>query len=170
MSDGAVSVVLPLAGRTSAAVETRGEIERYLESTGFEWEIVAVESSGSEGYGTLLRRAVGEAKGSTIVVVDPELPYPISTIGDAVAMVRSGATDVVFATTEGAGDEDRRYGLVRWLLVPILPDPSIRLKAFSADAARLVVGESKLAGGGCDLELAFLANKYGFRIERLHVA
>ena len=53
--------------------------------------------------------------------------------------------------------------------MPILPDPSLQLKAFSSDAARLLIAESKLRGGGFDLETAYLANKYGFRIERLTV-
>ncbi|HET7712958.1 MAG TPA: class I SAM-dependent methyltransferase, partial [Thermoanaerobaculia bacterium] len=59
--------------------------------------------------------------------------------------------------------------LLRWTLVDTLPDASLALKAFSAHAAKVILGESKLSGPGSDLEIAFLANKYGFRVEWLHV-
>ena len=118
-------------------------------------------------YGTALRRGVSDAKGSVIVIADPALPYPVSAIGDAVAMVEIGATDVVFASharrlsraaRSCAGCSCRRC-----------PIRSIQLAAFSNTAAKIVVGESRLTDGGCELELAFLANKYGFRVEHLVV-
>jgi 2-polyprenyl-3-methyl-5-hydroxy-6-metoxy-1,4-benzoquinol methylase len=89
----------------------------------------------------------------------------VSAIGDAVALIESGSTAVVFGKFAPA-----RYAPVRWFLVPILPDPRVGLKAFSSDAARLLVGESKQIDGGFDLELAYLASKYGFRIESLDLA
>src|SRR6187549_3179610 len=108
MSSTSVSVVVPLrgAGDGSAAAA----IERYLETTGFTFEVLRIQAPQ---YGIALRRGVADAKGSVIVVVDPELPYPVSAIGDAVAMVESGTTDVVFASTrpEYAGP-----AVARWLL------------------------------------------------------
>lgn len=167
MSATSVSVVVPLSGRTPSPTDPAGEsiaaISRYLETTGFTFEIL---TPAADGYGAALRKGVSEAKGSVIVVADPELPYPVSAIGDAVAMVESGATDVVFA---GTRTRERRHAILRWLLVPILPDPDVHLKAFSSTAGKIVVGESRLVDRGCDLELAYLANKYGFRIERLVV-
>src|SRR6185295_15234369 len=138
-------------------------IRDYLQSTGFEFEILPL---AGDAYGALLRRGVGDAKGETIVIVDRDLPYAVSAIGDAVAMIRSGATDIVFGTTRR---DDSGFSIIRRLLVSILPDPAIALKAFSAHAARLAIGETKIDGGACDLEIAFLANKYGFRVESLHV-
>ena len=147
----------------NAAASAIASMRDYLQSTGFEFEILPL--SGDE-HGTMLRRGISEAQGETIVVVDADLPYAVSAIGDAVAMVRSGVTDIVFGTTRRI---DSGYTIIRRLLVDILPDPLIRLKAFSAHAARLAIGETKIAGGEVDLEIAFLANKYGFRVERLHV-
>jgi hypothetical protein len=103
----------------------------------------------------MLRRGVAEAGGSIIVIADHDLPYPMSAIGDAVALIQSGAAEVVF------GRRETRPGdlLLRALLVPILPDRALHLKAFSADAARLTLGETRLRKGGFDLEAAYLANK-----------
>jgi SAM-dependent methyltransferase len=158
-TSGSVVVPLRAAGDGSAAAA----IERYLETTGFTFEVLAPDA---EQYAAALRRGVADAKGGVIVIVDPELPYPVGAIGDAVAMVESGATDVVFASTRA---EFQGPATLRWLLVPILPDAAIRLMAFSSTAAKVVVGESRLLDQHCQLEIAFLANKYGFRIERLVV-
>lgn len=163
MSATSVSVVFPLSGRPlePAALDS---VRRYLENTGFTFEIVTAEAAG---YGAAIRKGCVDAKGNIVVIVDPELPYPVSAIGDAVAMVQSGATDIVFAGT--SVDDPPRHPILRALLVPILPDRSIHLQAFTWRATKLVIGESRLSGDGCDLEFAFLANKYGFRIERLLV-
>ena len=160
MSSTNVSVVVP---RRQGVPLSSAEIEAYLETTGLTFEILAPEA---EEYGSALRRGVSEARGRVIVIADAELPYPVSAIGDAVAMVESGATDVVFASVRA---DHRAPGFLRWLLVPLLPDRTVRLAAFTNDAARTVVGESRLTDGACELEVAFLANKYGFRVESLVV-
>jgi SAM-dependent methyltransferase len=90
----------------------------------------------------------------------------VSAIGDVVAMIDSGAADVVFASTRPGYEGP---GLTRWMLVPMLPDPTIQLAGLSSAAAKIIVGESRLDDGGCELEIAFLANKYGFRVEHLVV-
>jgi SAM-dependent methyltransferase len=160
MTSTSVSVVIP---RGKGSTPSVGEIGRYLETTGLTFEVLVPEE---EPYGAALRRGVSEARGRVIVVADAELLYPVSALGDAVAMVESGATDVVFGSRR---DDYRGTFLLRWLLVPELPDRSIRLAAFSSAAAKTIAGESRLADGACELELAFLANKYGFRVEHLVV-
>jgi len=163
-----VTVLVPLDGRCEGLDGARERIARYLESTGLQFELLAVAPHAGERYGAMLRRGAGDAHGEVIVVVDPALPYPVSAIGDAVAMIQSGATDLVFGSGRQPDGEHAPF-LLRWLLVPMLPDPSVRLMAFSASAARLVVGESSLSDEAINLEIAFLANKYGFRIEYLTV-
>ena len=157
MGSISVSVVVP---RRRGDVR---QIEAYLETTGFTFEILTPEG---ESYGDALRRALADAKGRVLVVADPALPYPVGAIGDAVALVESGAAEVVFAA---AGTHAPGTAFVRWLLDAALPDPSVQLMAFSSSAAGLVVGESTLRGDAVELEIAYLANKYGFRIEYTHV-
>lgn len=160
MSSTSVSVVVPCVPGFTPSL---GELERFLESTGLTFEVLVADA---EAFGAALRKGVGDAKGSVVVVADPALPYPLGAIGDAIAMVESGVTDVVFGSSHA---DYRGPALLRWLLVPTLPDATVRLAAFSNTAAKIVAGETKLTGDGCELELAFLANKYGFRVEYLVV-
>lgn len=162
----AVTLLVPLAGQSLELPTTLETVEQYLQGTGFAFSVRVLDSRDGDGWGAMIRRGVAEAQDSTIVVIDPALPYPVGAIGDALAMIDSGSTDVVFAAR--AGSESQQW-LVRKLLVDIVPDPTVPLRAYSWDAARLLFAESKLNGGGCDLELAYLANKYGFRVEMLHV-
>jgi len=156
----AVTVLVPLAGTSVGLPSTLETVEEFLHNTGFDFTIRVLDRRDGDGWGAMLRRAVGEAKESIVVVVDPELPYGAAAIGHALAVIGSGATDIVYGTSGHAGQ-----WLLRKLLADLLPDPRVRLAAFSWDAARLLFGESKLPGGGCALEIAYLANKYGFRIE-----
>ena len=165
MSSTSVSILVPLVGPSAELPSTIETIERYLHTTGFAFDIRVLDRRDGAGYGAMIRRGAADAGGSVIIVVDHDLPYPVSAIGDAVALIESGAAEVVFARREACRDN----AVLRGLLVPFLPDPSLHLKAFSSDAARLLIAESKLNGGGFDLEAAYLANKYGFRIERLIV-
>jgi SAM-dependent methyltransferase len=165
MSSTSVSILVPLIGPSAELPSTLESIERYLQATGFAFEIRVLDRRDGDGYGAMIRRGAADASGNIIIVVDHDLPYPVSAIGDAVALIQSGAAEVVFARRQNHRDSV----FLRPLLVRILPDPSLHLKAFSADAARLVIAESKLHGGGFDLEAAYLADKYGFRIEHLTV-
>lgn len=157
MSSTSVVVLVPQPRHSADAVETVARIERYLRTTGFDFRVIAVEHG--------IRVAAAETSGSTVVVVDPELPYDVSAIGDAVALIQSGAADVVF----GSRSHDTSNAFLRWLLVPALPDSALQLKALSPDAAALLSGEAKFDDRRSDLEIAYLANKYGFRVEHLLV-
>jgi SAM-dependent methyltransferase len=164
MSSTAVSILVPLSGPSPELPSTLETVEHYLQTTGFDFDIRVLDSRDGDGYGAMTRRGAAEAKGSVVVVIDPDLPYPVSAIGDAVALIESSAAHVVFGNFAPA-----RFAPLRWAVVSMLPDPSLRLKAFSAVAARILMGESKLNDGGFDLELAYLASKYGFRVESLNV-
>jgi len=168
MSSTSVSILVPLTGPAAGLPSTLESVEQYLQTTGFDFDVRVLDSRDGEGCGAMIRRGAAEAKGSVVVVIDPDLPYPVNAIGDAVALIESGSAEVVFGV-RNAGRGSRRLALLRWFLVPILPDPMLHFKAFGSDAARVLLSESKLNNAGFDLEIAYLANKYGFRIESLHV-
>lgn len=160
----AVTVLVPLAGAHLELPSTLETVEELLQNSGFEFTIRVLDRRDGDGWGAMLRRGVSEAKESIVVVIDPDLPYRVNAMGDALAMIDSGATEIVYGSLQHTNP-----WIVRALLAEQLPDPTVHLAAFSWDAARLLFGESRLPGGGCALEIAYLANKYGFRIEQLRV-
>src|SRR5689334_21215066 len=117
MSATSVTVVVPLDGRASRPDASLAAIASFLETTGFTFEIL---TPSGDAYGPVLRRGVSDAKGDVVVIVDPDLPYPVSAIGDAVALIQSAATDVVYgARTAVAADP----AILHWILGALLPDP-----------------------------------------------
>src|ERR1043166_6447523 len=139
MSATSVSVVFPVSGQPldPAPVD---QVRRYLETTGFTFEIVTAEAAG---FGAGLRKGCADAKGTIIVIVDPppRLAYPVGASGAAVAMGQSGGTHIVFAGTRA--DDPPRHPLLRALLVPILPDRSIHLDRKSTRLNSSHVSESR---------------------------
>lgn len=164
MSSTSVSVLIPTARPPAELVETTAAVEKYLQTTGFDFSIRVLEE-GPDGSASMFRRAINDLADGVVVVIDYDLPYAVGAIGDAVALIESGAADVVFGMRNRASHSP----VVRWLLVPELPDAALHFKAFSLESARQLFAEAKLRGKGLDLEIAYLANKYGFRVEPLIV-
>lgn len=137
----------------------------------------------NQGKGVAVRRGVMEARGEVITFIDADLPYSVQNLGDAIAMVQSETTDIAIGARDlPESDRDRSYPLrrrilgrgfsvvVRTFLVPGIPDTQCGLKVFSSYAAKVLFSESRLNGFGFDFEILYLANKYGFRLERLPVS
>lgn len=154
-----VSVLVAQRSEGAAAAASRA-IEGYLQSAGLTHETLALEGE----YAGAVRRGISDARGSVIVIVDPDHVPPLSTIGDAIAAIGAGGADVIFGDSEAHGQPGAFW---RWLLVPALPDTRCEFMAFSSAAGKLICGETKLTGAVVDLEIAYLANKYGFRVESL---
>jgi hypothetical protein len=117
----AVSVLVPhLPEREIDFANVRETVAAYLETTGLTFEVLTFEDCE---YGAALRKGVSDATGAVIVVIDAELPYPVRAIGDAVALIDSGAADVIFATTD---PHHRHNPLLKSFLVPLLPNATLR--------------------------------------------
>jgi dolichyl-phosphate beta-glucosyltransferase len=201
-----LSIVIPAYNERDALPETLQAISGYLRGTGLSYEIIVVDDGSTdgtpdavreyagdrsvrlislprnEGKGSAVRRGVQDARGEVIAFIDADLPYSVQNLGDAIAMVQSGATEIAIGGRDLRGSSsDQSYPfrrrfmgktfswVVRTLLVPGIPDTQCGLKAFSALAARLLFAESRISGFGFDFEILFLARKYGFRIERIPV-
>src|SRR5882757_1410907 len=104
MSSTHVSIIIPLIGPSAELPSTLETIEGYLHTTGFAFDIRVLDRRDGVDYSAMIRRGVAEAGGSIIIVVDHDLPYPVRAIGDAVALIESGAAEVVFAVRKGRRD------------------------------------------------------------------
>ncbi|HXI13621.1 MAG TPA: bifunctional glycosyltransferase/class I SAM-dependent methyltransferase [Thermoanaerobaculia bacterium] len=129
-----------------------------------------VEWQKGIGPGLASRKAVGEARGEVLALLSAARLPSFHDLGALVMMVHSEAASVAIGSDpEGSWFREPANKLVgataRLFLDSSTPD-SICALVFSAIAARIIFAESKIDGAGVELELLFLANKYGFRIER----
>lgn len=203
----AVSIVVPAYDEKDSIRSTLGELSAWLDGTGLTWEILVVDDGSSDGTpeivsemssrmpgltllrqeenqgkGAAVRRGMQQSKGDVVAFIDADLPYRLQNLGDALALVQTGAAEVVVGARDLPGSEsDPSYPWLRRLtgrsfsllveafLVPGIPDTQCGLKAFSRRAASLLFSESVINGFGFDFEILFLARKYGLRIERIPV-
>lgn len=200
-----VSIVVPAFNEEEVIGTTLDELTLYLQSTGLSYEILVVDDGSTDGTarvvqdrlargiriialdsnqgkGAAVRRGVLDARGQVIAFIDADLPYELQNLGNAVALVQSGADIAIGGRDLPASERDPSYPaarrllgrgfslVVRLLLVSDIPDTQCGLKAFSASAAKLLFSESKIRGFGFDFEVLFLARKYGFRLERIPVS
>jgi dolichyl-phosphate beta-glucosyltransferase len=142
----------------------------------------AVRLETNQGKGAAVRRGVQEAAGEVVAFIDADLPYSVQNLGDAIALVQSETTDIAIGARDlPASSADRSYPflrrfmgktfslIVQTFLMSRIPDTQCGLKVFSAAAARTLFSESRLTGFSFDFEVLFLAQKYGFRIDRVPV-
>jgi dolichyl-phosphate beta-glucosyltransferase len=143
------------------------------------------------GKAAAVRAGVEAAHGAAIVFTDADLSTPIEYV-NAVCQLTLAGWDLVIGTREGKGarrvDEPfyrhfmgRLFNyLVQLLLVRGVRDTQCGFKAFRADVARDLFARSRLYRGdsdevrgplvtGFDVELLFLARKFGYRLFELPV-
>ena len=106
MSSTSVSILVPLTAPSPELPSTLESIEQYLQTIGFDFEVRVLDVRDGEGVGGMIRRGAAEAKGSVVVIIDSNMPYPVAAIGDAVALIESGTAEVVFASRRT--DDDPR--------------------------------------------------------------
>ncbi|MBW3670752.1 MAG: glycosyltransferase [Acidobacteria bacterium] len=202
-----VSIVVPAYDEASSIRTTLDELSSWLDGTGLGWEIIVVDDGSgdgtaavvrefartrpevtvlvqekNQGKGAAVRTGVHHSRGEVIAFIDADLPYQMRNLGDAIALVRSGAADIVIGARDlPSSESDPSYPIVRKLsgrifslfvqnfLIPDIPDTQCGLKAFSRSAASMLFTESTLDSFGFDFEILFLAKKYGYRIERIAV-
>ena len=126
------------------------------------------------GKGAAVRSGALAAEGQIVVFCDADLSHPVEDLTRLPGLL-DGA-QVAIASREGAGS--RRIGepfhrhlmgrvfnfIVRTLAVPGVQDTQCGLKCFTRAAARDLFPRQTIDGFGFDVELLFLARKYGYRV------
>lgn len=132
------------------------------------------------GKGGAVRAGVLQARGATIFLCDADLSTPAAEITRFLTQIEAGY-DIVLGSREGIGAI--RYGepgyrhimgrafnsLVRTLAVPDIQDTQCGFKAFRADAAQRLFGLQTLTGWAFDVEILYLARRFGYRLCELPV-
>jgi dolichyl-phosphate beta-glucosyltransferase len=137
-------------------------------------------SLDTAGKGGAVRAGVLEAAGEAIFLCDADLSTPAAEIPRFIRKLEEGF-DIVAGSREGIGAI--RYGepeyrhimgrafnkIVQVLAVRDIEDTQCGFKAFSRVAARQLFGLQTITGWAFDVEILYLARKFGFRIAELPV-
>ena len=135
----------------------------------------------NRGKGAAVRSGMLAATGDYRFYVDADMNIAPSHIDPALALLRSGAADVVtgkrslsdYAETErsitrlaaGAAVQATR----RTLLLPVITDTQAGFKGFAAEWAEKVFRKTTIDGFAFDIEVLYLARRMGARIIQMPV-
>lgn len=139
-------------------------------------ELVALRQRGK---GVASRFGALRSRGDVVFLCDADLSMPPDELARFIDAMRDA--DIVAGSREAPGA--RRYDepsyrhimgrvfntLVRSLAVPGIEDTQCGFKAFSRPAADELFDRQMITGFGFDVELLYLARKYGYRIAELGI-
>lgn len=136
----------------------------------------------NRGKGAAVRTGCLAAQGESVVFTDIDLAVPVEEIDRVLERLEAGA-DVVVGTRLHPGGEDMRssqpllrrlagrlFVLVRRLVaLPEHQDTQCPLKGFRRAAAQRLFAAQRLSGWAFDVEVLYLANRWGLKVEELPV-
>lgn len=139
-----------------------------------------IRQDRNRGKGAAVRRGVSEARGAYVLFADADGATPIEESWKLLERAREAA-DVVIGSRKAAGDVRRErswarelvgsafYRITNLLAVPGIEDTQCGFKIFRRTAARAIFPQLTETGWAFDVELLFVAQKLGMRIEEVPV-
>lgn len=137
---------------------------------------LVVELPINRGKGAAVRAGVLASRGRTVAFIDADLAYSPDQLSSMLATVEAGC-DVVVGNRHAEGSVAhgevsgvRRLGsrmvnlFARALLSVRYRDTQCGCKVFRSDAARTLMRSGRIDGFAFDIEVLFLAERYGFSI------
>jgi dolichyl-phosphate beta-glucosyltransferase len=141
-----------------------------------------VRQNPNRGKGAAVRRGVLESEGRFILFTDADGATPITECAKLLEAAQTGADIVIGSRKIGGGSSVHRersilrslvgsifYRITNLLAVPGIEDTQCGFKLFTRSAARQIFPELRETGWAFDVEVLFLAQKFGMLIEELPV-
>jgi dolichyl-phosphate beta-glucosyltransferase len=145
-----------------------------------------IRNGSNRGKGSAVRAAMREARGEFLVFTDADLAYPPTEIGKILHTLREGA-DLAIATrvepasrfimspaffgylyTRHVGSRFFNWA-VRKVLGLSIHDTQAGLKGFRREAKEIIFGRQTLEGFTFDVELIYIAKKFGLAVREVPV-
>jgi dolichyl-phosphate beta-glucosyltransferase len=170
--DGGIEVLIVDDGSSDGTV-------RYAEAVASTHPQVRVlRQPTNQGKGAAVCRGMVEARGRYVLFADADGATPIGEAAKLISVARSGV-EVVIASRRGGGRVERSffrgltgdvfYRLTNLLAVPGVADTQCGFKLFRRVAARRLFPLVRERGWAFDVEVLFLAQKYGLAIAEVPV-
>jgi glycosyltransferase involved in cell wall biosynthesis len=159
-------------------------------STDETWDIIAraeseddrvrgVRHPGNLGKGAAVRNGLRASRGDVVVFFDADLPFPLENIAAVVASIEGGADLAIGARDLDPERESQENPLLRqlssfafnWTVERFLSlginDTQCGFKAFRGPVARQLAAFQTIDGFGFDVELLYVARRWGLTIDRI---
>jgi dolichyl-phosphate beta-glucosyltransferase len=132
------------------------------------------------GKGAAVKAGVAQGQGQYLIISDTDLAVPIEELPKFLPPQRDGY-DLAIASREAEGSSrinepyyrhlmGRVYNLlVRFVAVPGIQDTQCGFKAFRQDVARELFPFQTIEGWGFDVEILFIAQRFGYEIVEVPV-
>ncbi|MDP4200833.1 MAG: glycosyltransferase family 2 protein [Bacteroidota bacterium] len=135
------------------------------------------------GKGAAVKRGMLAASGAVRIFTDADFSTPIAEVGKIIQPIASGECDIVIGSRAAEGRAlvkkhqpwhremmGRFYNvLVQLLVFRGIKDTQCGFKGFSAAAAEKVFAKQQVMGFSFDVEILYLAHRYGFRIREIAI-
>lgn len=140
-----------------------------------------LEAEQNGGKGSAVRRGMLAARGQYVLFSDADNSTPIEELSDLLARVRDQGFDVAVGSraADGAREAHKSFlrgamsnglrWLVRHLLRVGVRDTQCGFKLFTRESAQRLFTAQTIMGFSFDLEILYLAAKYGYRIAEVPV-
>lgn len=158
-----------------------GAAEAIAAAAGARDDVQVLDNVVNRGKGYSVRRGVMAARGEFIVFLDADLSLPIEGVSAFLQPLHDGADVAIgsrmLAASQISGDRQhlrRSMGsvfnwLVQRLLLPGFADTQCGFKAFRRGAARRIFAVQRIDRFAFDVEVLWLARRFGFRIVEVPV-
>ena len=158
-----------------------GTAEYVAAAAAVEPMVRLVQQNTNRGKGAAVRRGVLESKGRFILFADADGATPIIECSKLLEAAPAGSDIVIGSRKVGGGSSHQERSVLRklvWsifyritnlLAVPGIEDTQCGFKLFSRPAARQIFRDLQETGWAFDVEVLFLAQKFGMTIEELSV-
>jgi len=135
------------------------------------------------GKGAAVRRGMLEAKGKIRIFTDADFSTPVKEVEKIIPLIDSGEYDVVIGSRAAEGRAlvkkhqpwyremmGRFYNiLVQTFVFRGIKDTQCGFKGFSDHAAQILFSKQQVNGFSFDVELLYLARRYGYRIREIAI-
>ena len=162
-------------GSTDATAEF---VERFSQDG---CPVTLVRGDRNCGKGGAVRRGMSVARGAYQFFMDADLSYPVEDIATMLAQLQDGCDIVIGSRALAESHMEvrpplRRYlagraysSLIQIFLMRGIPDTQCGFKGFEREAAQTLFSRLTLDGWAFDVELLFLARKFGYRLQMIPV-
>ena len=160
---------------------SKDQTVELLQRTGFaNMRVLVAEKNG--GKGMAVKRGVMAARGKYILFSDADNSTPIEEVSKLLAHLETGQYDVAVGSRAADGAEVSKKSLfrkvlsggLRWIVKAFfrigVKDTQCGFKMYTRDAANRLHTAQTIDGFSFDLEILYLAGKFGFRVAEVPVS